>query len=29
MQKAKAAGIPVVITHDFQNDQAPPTGPGP
>ena len=21
MQKAKAAGIPVVITHDFQNDQ--------
>ena len=31
MQKAKAAGIPVVITHDFQNDQQntpPPTGPG-
>ena len=31
MQKAKAAGIPVVITHDFQNGQQntpPPTGPG-
>jgi len=31
MQKAKAAGIPVVITHDFQNGQVntpPPTGPG-
>ncbi len=32
LEKAKAAGIPVVITHDFQNGQqsaAPPTGPGP
>ena len=31
MEKAKAAGIPIVITHDFQNGQqntAPPTGPG-
>jgi ribose transport system substrate-binding protein len=31
LQKAKAAGIPVVITHDFQNGQQntpPPTGPG-
>lgn len=32
MQKAKAAGIPIVISHTFQNGQqaaAPPTGPGP
>lgn len=31
LQKAKAAGIPVVITHDFQNGEQnapPPTGPG-
>jgi ribose transport system substrate-binding protein len=31
LQKAKAAGIPVVVTHDFQNGQTntpPPTGPG-
>jgi ribose transport system substrate-binding protein len=31
MKKAKAAGIPILVTHDFQNDQAdtpPPTGPG-
>ena len=31
LMKAKAAGIPVVVTHDFQNGQtntAPPTGPG-
>ena len=31
LKKAKAAGIPVVVTHDFQNGQTntpPPTGPG-
>jgi ribose transport system substrate-binding protein len=31
MKKAKAAGIPIVVTHDFQNgelDSPPPNGPG-
>ena len=31
MQKAKAAGIPIIVTHDYQNgelDSPPPNGPG-
>ena len=31
MKKAKAAGIPMIVTHDFQNgqlDSPPPNGPG-